>query len=222
MGLSSKWHEAVILIIIAGVLDGFDGRLARLLNVSSAIGAELDSFSDLVNFGVVPAILIYLFSLKYLGNMGWIVCLFYTICMVLRLARFNVSLDESDSPKADWQKDFFVGVPAPAGALLALMPMIFLFGFDFEIFKNAYLNLVWISVSALLLVSTLPTFSMKKIYIPRHYILVTMLVLVFVVAAIITEPWLSLSMISILYLCALPLGWRVYQKKSSFYGKSKK
>lgn len=217
MGLVQRWQEAVLLVIFAGVLDGFDGRLARLLNASSAIGAELDSFSDLVNFGVVPAILIYLFSLHHLGNLGWIVCLFYIICMALRLSRFNVALDEPQDKKAEWQKSFFVGVPAPAGALVALMPMIFLFGFELSCFIHPVLNLVWISVSALLLVSTLPTLSLKKIYIPKKYLLATMLTIVFIVAAVITEPWLSLSIISFLYLCLIPYSFMLYKRKFKFH-----
>lgn len=193
--LLHKWETAVALVFVAMILDGMDGRVARLLKSSSRFGAELDSLSDFCNFGVVPGILVYLFSLQDLGRFGWPIVLFYTICMVLRLARFNTLLDQPLT-------NYFTGVNAPFGALLALTPIMLSFQFDFLICSQIYG--AWLFVVSCLLVSRLPTFSLKKGKIPRPWIMPLFIGVGVVVAFFISAPWLVLSLGSFFYVLSIP------------------
>ena len=210
-GLNQKWELAVIFILIAAFLDGMDGRLARLLKATSNFGAQLDSLSDFLSFGVAPAIVIYLWILQHMSSkgLGWAIALFYSVCMVIRLARFNTSLDEEERPS--WADQFFVGVPAPAGAALALIPMMLSFEY----------NIAWISANvvggyillvAILLASRIPTFSAKKIVIRREY---ASLVLVFaglIITAMLIEPWGTLTFLACLYLSTIPISVVIHYK----------
>ncbi|HCI48675.1 MAG: CDP-diacylglycerol--serine O-phosphatidyltransferase [Alphaproteobacteria bacterium RIFCSPLOWO2_01_FULL_45_8] len=193
--LMHKWETAVALVFIAMILDGMDGRVARLLKSTSKFGAELDSLSDFCNFGVVPGILVYLFSLQDLGKFGWPVVLFYTICMVLRLARFNTLLDQPVG-------NYFTGVNAPFGALLALTPI--MISFQFDVLICAKLYGVWLFIVSCLLVSRFPTFSLKKGKIPRPWILPLFIGVGLAVALFLSAPWLMLSIGSFLYLLSIP------------------
>jgi CDP-diacylglycerol---serine O-phosphatidyltransferase len=194
--LIHRWETAIALVFVAMILDGMDGRVARLLKSSSRFGAELDSLSDFCNFGVVPGILVYLFSLQDLGKFGWPVVLFYTICMVLRLARFNTLLDQPMS-------NYFVGVSAPFGALLALTPIMISFQFDLLLCSKAYG--VWLFIVACLLVSRIPTFSLKKGKIPRPWILPLFIGVGLAVALFLSAPWLMLSLGSLFYVLSIPV-----------------
>jgi len=207
--LDSKWELAVYCILIAGILDGIDGRVARLLNATSSFGAELDSLCDFVNFGVCPAILIYLWSFQQFEFklVSWAAMLLYVVCMAIRLARFNVSIitDKTD-PKS---KYFSTGVPAPSGALLALLPMML----DFELSTAIGVNIrshtilidMYIAVIALLLASRLPTFLFKNINIKPEYLSFFMIACAIIMINVIIYPWYTLPILAIVYMISIPL-----------------
>lgn len=216
MGLSSirfsltgQWKQAVASILIAALLDGLDGRLARLLNTSSDFGAELDSLVDFVNFGIAPILLLYIYRLRFLGNgnIGWILCLLFSACMALRLARFNV---QRTSPT--FSKLFSVGVAAPFGALMVLSPLVFYFITNHHS-SPFFLGFV-VCLTAFLLVSPYPTFVFKKIYFPPQYRPMALLgVLLFVIFSV-TSPWETLFGFCCLYILSLPIsGYLFYKKK---------
>ncbi len=206
--LKGKWETSVVLIFIAMVLDGMDGRIARLLNSTSKFGAELDSLADFCNFGIVPGLVIYIHSLQYLGRLGWPIVLMYSICMVLRLARFNTFLDQSPSTK------YFVGVPAPFGALLALWPIILQFH-EGEWALPASIYAGWVLIISALLVSRIPTFSFKQGHVPKTWILPIFILVVFIVAGLVTYPWLTLSLIGVVYMGSIPFSYWVHQKEKA-------
>ena len=162
--LDEKFELAIIAIIFAALIDGLDGRIARLIKATSKVGKELDSLTDVISFGVAPSFVMYFWSLNNLGKFGWLLCLIYVVCVTLRLARFNVNSNEEPS----WKDNFFEGIPSPAGGILVLMPLIFsLSEFDFLIISyNILVPVFFISVS-FLLISKFPTYSLKKIIIPR-------------------------------------------------------
>lgn len=200
--LEGKWEPAVIAILGAGVLDGLDGRMARLLKGSSKFGAELDSLSDFVSFGVAPALVLYLWTLNSgLGGLGWIIALIFTVSCGLRLARFNSMLEE-DTP--DWEGKYFTGIAAPAGAAISLLFMVVSFYSDAEIFKSAILNAGWLLFMAFLMASRIPTFSIKRIRIPRGYIIMFLMLVAGTVAVMTIYPWHVLTGIALLYLGTIP------------------
>jgi len=211
-GMEGRFELAVGGIIFAIVLDGFDGRLARYLKGTSRFGAELDSLADFVNFGVAPAILVYFWSLNILSTFGWVVCLMLAIACALRLARFNVALDDPNKPA--WAFAFFTGMPAPAGALLSLAPLYLGFlgvvteGHHFGRTIAAYEILV-----AVLMVSRVPTFSGKTVTrIPRDFVLPFLAAAVLFVVFLISYPWETLAAVSALYLAMIPVAVWSYQR----------
>lgn len=207
--LQENWEAAIFAILLAAFLDGVDGRLARLLGTTSHFGAELDSFADVINFGIAPAFVMYFFSLQSLGNPGWAVILFFCVCMVLRLARFNVmAYDESKMPA--WGKHFSVGAPAPAAALLCLSPLIFeLSGLQF--FCPVSVAVVMVCVGWLM-VSRVPTVSLKKLPISQHHTIPVVLVVVILLGCLYSEPWLTLSVTICGYVLSLPwIYWKYRQ-----------
>ena len=210
--LDEKWEVSVILIIIAGFLDVRDGRLARFLKATSTFGAYLDSLADFIDFGVAPAIVLYLWNLQniQIKGMGWALVLFFSLCMSIRLARFNTDLDNQDKSPA-LKELFFVGVPAPAGACLALMPMMISFRFDINFANYLLANSIFMILVALLLVSTIPTFSVKKITISRDYVPLFFVVFGLLIVFLISEPWIALPFIGILYLLHIPFSIRQYR-----------
>jgi len=163
-GISGEWERAVAAIIFAGVLDGVDGRIARLLRADSRFGAELDSLSDAIAFGVSPALILYLWSLEAMPRFGWIVCLVLALSCALRLARFNAMIDVADQPRK--AAGFNTGVPAPAGAGLALLPLYAWFISGLDIFRDWRLVGPWVLLSALLMISNLPTLGWKRLRVP--------------------------------------------------------
>ena len=162
--MSGNFQAAVYAIMIAGVLDGLDGRIARLLKATSHFGAELDSLSDFISFGVAPATVLYLWTMQQLHGAGWAIVLFFAVCCALRLARFNTQLGVE--PPA-YASQYFTGVPAPAGAMLVIMPMFAAFEWGDWIVRSPYLVGVWMTGIALLMVSTIPTVSVKQFRIPH-------------------------------------------------------
>lgn len=206
--LLGQWPQAVASIVIAAVLDGLDGRMARLLKSSSKFGAELDSLSDFVSFGVAPVIVLYMWSMKGLPGFGWAVVLFFATCAALRLARFNTKLGDPDMPA--YAYNYFSGVPAPAGAGLVLLPMVLSFDGGPSLFTHPFLVVVWSLIIGLLMVSTIPTFSGKQIRVPQSFVIPMLIVVGLLVAALVTAPWQTLSVLGILYLIAIPLSIRSY------------
>ncbi len=206
--LEGRFKSAVTAIVIAGVLDGLDGTIARLLKSSSRFGAELDSLSDVIAFGIAPAILIYSWGLADLGRVGWIVALAYGVACALRLARYNAQAAEGGEDDKR-RLGFFVGVPAPAGAALVLLPMIVDFAFEMTIFKTSAALGVYVALVAGALVSTLPTFSMRQLRIQRENMLVLLLAIAVLAAALLAYGWSVLALVILAYLISVPLAfWR--------------
>ena len=196
-----RFGLAIICIIVAGLIDGLDGRIARLIKGTSQVGKELDSLTDVISFGVAPAFIMYFWQLNSLGRVGWLICLIYVICVALRLARFNVSSET----QASWKDNFFEGVPSPAGGILVLMPLIYSKS-ELQIIKLNYSYFVpalFILIS-ILLISKLPTYSFKKIAVPRRLtiFLLFAVVLFFGMLLIYTHNVIVIS--SLLYLTLIP------------------
>ncbi|HEV7439145.1 MAG TPA: phosphatidylcholine/phosphatidylserine synthase [Methylobacterium sp.] len=214
LAFEGKFEPAVIAIVVAAVLDGVDGRVARLLKGTSRFGAELDSLADFVNFGCAPALILYGFALFHLRSVGWIVALIFAIAMGLRLARFNAMLDDPNRP--EWKKDFFVGMPAPAGALTAMLPLYLHFlGLSFEKWA-APLVLGYVLCIALMVVSTVPTFSGKTMgkRVPRAWVLPIFLAGVAAFGIAISYPFEAMVAISLTYLAVIPIGAAQYQRRA--------
>lgn len=200
--LEQRWEFAVIAILAAGVLDGLDGSMARLLKGATKFGAELDSLSDFVSFGVAPALVLFLWTLEAgLGGAGWIIALTFTVSCGLRLARFNTMLDED---KPTWEGRYFTGIAAPAGASISLLFMVISFYTDLEILKSAFLNAAWLLFMAFLMASRIPTFSIKKIRIPKRYIMPMLICVGGLAAVMASYPWQLLTAIALFYIGTIP------------------
>jgi CDP-diacylglycerol--serine O-phosphatidyltransferase len=208
--LDGRWELAVALIIVAGVLDGLDGRSARMLKITSKLGAELDSLADFLSFGVGPALIVYLWTLRDVRGVGWALAMLFATCCALRLARFNSELEQPDRPR--WTLWFFTGVPAPAAAGLALLPMMLHFASGAALFRSWALNAVLLAAVACLMVSRLPTFSLKRLRVRPDLVLPTMLACGVIVVAFVTEPWWTLAAVGVVYLLALPVGFVVARR----------
>ncbi|MBL7235459.1 MULTISPECIES: phosphatidylcholine/phosphatidylserine synthase [Novacetimonas] len=215
MGLEGRFGEAATALLIAACIDGLDGRIARLLRGTSRFGAEFDSLSDFLCFGVAPSFVLYLWALKEGGRFGYVPCIMFTVCMALRLARFNASLDDVEQPK--YASNFFTGVPAPAGAGLAMFPL-FLgleahkLGWDslYEIARDPLMPALTLSGTAFLLVSTLPVWSFKNFKVPAPFVLPVMLGIGGYAAVFVADPWGALAGAGIIYLLLLPLSRRSF------------
>ena len=198
----SEWKTAVLLIIFSGILDFFDGWFAKKLRgEGSTFGAELDSLSDVISFGVAPGLLIYLWSSYELGSLGWSVSLFFVVCSALRLARFTA--DIYLAPKTIDSSTYFTGVPSPAAAGLILLPLFIFFEFEFSIFKNQYLNFLNILIIGFLMISKIPTISIKKINFDKKYNAWVYLILVFICIGLISKLWLTVTCLCIIYIFSI-------------------
>jgi CDP-diacylglycerol---serine O-phosphatidyltransferase len=200
--MADRFEAAVTAIIIAGVLDGIDGRIARLLKGMSSFGAQLDSLSDFVGFGVAPAVLLYLWTMSAMQSVGWALVLLYAVCCGLRLARFNTQIGADLPPYA---YNFFTGVPAPAAAGLVMVPMIASFEFGATIFRAPLLNGLVLACVAALMVSRVPTFSLKRFRVPKELVLPTLLAIGLAAAFLTTEPWATLLVVGAVYLASFPV-----------------
>jgi len=200
--ISGDFEAACYAILAAGIFDGLDGRMARLLKATSRFGAELDSLSDFVSFGVAPAAVLYLWTMSQLHSIGWAIVLFFAVCCALRLARFNTQLGVE--PPA-YAAGFFTGVPAPGAAGLSLLPLFVSFQWGDWIARSPYLNAVWISGVALLMVSTIPTISTKRIRIPPHWVMPSLLGVGLMAGFFMTAPWPTLTFIGAVYVASIPL-----------------
>ncbi|WP_222557923.1 phosphatidylcholine/phosphatidylserine synthase [Caenibius sp. WL] len=208
--IDGNWKMAVIAVILAGLLDGIDGRIARLLRAQSRFGAELDSLADSLSFGVAPAFILFLWSLHDLPRFGWFAALGLAICCVLRLARFNARIDTEDQPHKS--AGFLTGVPAPVGAGLAFLPLYLWMASGREEFRDPLAVAVWVAAIAFLMISNLATLSWTSLR-PRRSIRLEMLALAgLVFAALLTEPWWTLAVLCVGYLVLMPYGWISYAR----------
>ena len=213
-----KWEEAVIAIVAAAFMDAFDGAAARLLKAQSKLGAELDSLSDFVSFGVAPALVTFLWVTHDAGRFGWITALIFMMAVALRLARFNISKEEEVSE--DPLSKYFTGVPSPAGAGLALLPMIISFQLDsktnanvFDIATDPYAVGLWLIILAVMMVSYIPTFSSKQIRVPQRMSVPALALFGLLIAGLINEPWPTLTLMGALYLLFMPWSVIHYARK---------
>jgi CDP-diacylglycerol--serine O-phosphatidyltransferase len=209
--IDGKFAIAIIAIMFAGLMDALDGRIARLIKGTSKMGKELDSLGDVISFGVAPALIMYFWNLQYLDKLGWFVCLIYVVCVALRLARFNVNTEEEIS----WKDNFFEGLPSPAGGILVLMPLIISFsGLEKFLFKINYDLLVptLFIIISILLISTIPTYSFKKIVIPRTMTKFLLFGLVLFFGALLVYTFKILAVSSIIYICLIPISYFHYKK----------
>ena len=217
-GFEGRFEPAVVMVLLAAFLDGIDGRLARMLKATSKFGAQMDSLADIVNFGVAPALVLYAFLLDRAGSFGWIAALLFTIACGLRLARFNVLDEDNDRPI--WQSEYFVGVPAPAGAVLVMLPLYLSFlrvgvepGRPAAFVATGFTILV-----AFLLVSRLPVYSGKSLKVPGDKVLPIILAVVLYVLLLMTYPWYTLTASVAGYLIFLPFSVRAYSKRAKREG----
>jgi CDP-diacylglycerol--serine O-phosphatidyltransferase len=207
--LDGRYEFAIIAIIIAAVIDGLDGRIARLIKGTSKVGKELDSLTDMISFGVAPAFIMYFWKLNELGRFGWLICLIYVICVALRLARFNVNTGGEPS----WRDNFFEGVPSPAGGILVLTPLIFSMS-SIELFKINYSIIVpiFFIVTSFLLISKFPSYSFKKIVIQRKATIFLLFGIVLFFGLLLIYPFNVISVSALIYLSILPISFFHYQK----------
>ena len=207
--LDARYEFAIIAIIIAAVIDGLDGRIARLIKGTSKVGKELDSLTDMISFGVAPAFIMYFWKLNELGRFGWLICLIYVICVALRLARFNVNTGGDPS----WRDNFFEGVPSPAGGILVLTPLIFSMS-SIELFKIDYAIIVpiFFIITSFLLISKFPSYSFKKIVIQRKATIFLLFSIVLFFGLLLIYPFNVISISAIIYLTLLPISFYHYQK----------
>ena len=206
---NGQFDLAVIAIIFAALIDGLDGRIARLIKGTSKVGKELDSLTDMISFGVAPAFIMYFWTLSSLGRLGWLICLIYVICVALRLARFNINSNQEPS----WRDNFFEGVPSPAGGILVLTPLVIsMTNFDLVKIDNNIIAPIFFIVTSLLLISKFPTYSFKKIVIQRQTTIFLLFGIVLFFGFILIYPFVAISISAILYLLMLPISYFHYNK----------
>lgn len=208
--IEAEWERAVAMIMVAGVLDGLDGRVARMLRGSSRFGAELDSLADAIAFGVSPALILYLWSLSALPRLGWICSLTLAVFCALRLARFNAQIDTNEQPHKS--AGFLTGVPAPVGAGLALLPLFIWLWSDEPFFRSPYLVAPWVAGVAVLLISSVATYSWKSFRLRRTVRFEAIAAVVVLAAALVSAPWQTLTAISVIYVATIPFSIASYIK----------
>ena len=207
--LDGKFEFAIIAIMFAALIDGLDGRIARLIKGTSKVGKELDSLTDMISFGVAPAFIMYFWKLNTLGRFGWLLCLIYVICVALRLARFNVNTGQAPS----WRDNFFEGVPSPAGGILVLTPLIFsLTSFDIKNINYDIVVPVFFIVTSLLLISKFPSYSFKKIVIPRKTTIFLLFGIVLFFGLLLVYTFNVIAISSLVYVLLLPISFFHFQK----------
>lgn len=198
-----QWESAVTAILVAGVFDGLDGSVARLLKGTSQFGAELDSLSDVISFGVSPALIMYMWVLSDVKGVGWLMSLMFAVCMALRLARFNTVMKD-DELGAEVKAGYYTGIPAPASAALALWPMILSFEFGFKFLEDPIICSGYMAVVCLLTVSRIPTFSFKSLKIHKEHVLFVLIGIGILASLLITNPWMTMSVVGMVYIISIP------------------
>ncbi len=218
IGLSSikfafdeKFTLSIIAIIVAAIIDGLDGRIARLIQGTSKVGKELDSLTDVISFGVAPAFIMYFWKLNELGRIGWLICLIYVVCVALRLARFNINSGQEPS----WRDNFFEGIPSPAGGVLVLMPLIYSLS-DIQILNINYdffVPILFVAVS-ILLISKVPTYALKKISVPRRMTIFLLLGVVLYFGLLLIYTFNAITISGLIYFMLIPVSFIHYNNLS--------
>ena len=207
--LNGNYELSIVAILFAAIMDGLDGRIARLIKGTSKVGKELDSLTDVISFGVAPAFIMYFWQLNSLGKVGWLISLIYVVCVALRLARFNVNTGGEPS----WKDNFFEGVPSPAGGILVLSPLIYdVSGFDIIDLNYKLITPTIFIIVSVLLISKIPTYSFKKIVVPRSTTIFLLLGIVSLFGLLLIFPFNVIALGSTIYLLALPFSIFHYNK----------
>jgi len=219
--IAEEWEKAVAAIAIAAVLDCMDGRIARMLKGQSRFGAELDSLSDVIAFGVSPAIIMHLWALQYLPRFGWLFALAYAVCAALRLARFNANIDVEEQPHKS--AGFLTGVPAPAGAGLLLLPMSLWIASNrnWDWLNDRFLISGWAAICAFLMISSVATYSWTSLRLRRNSRFPAIVVIALVAGALVSAPWETLSILAAVYAATIPLSMLSYRKVKRLRGERK-
>jgi len=207
--LDGRFEFAIIAIIFAALIDGLDGRIARLIKGTSKVGKELDSLTDMISFGVAPAFIMYFWKLNTLERFGWLLCLIYVICVALRLARFNINSNQEPS----WKDNFFEGVPSPAGGILVLTPLIIsISGFDYIQLNYDVIVPIFFVVTSFLLISKFPSYSFKKIVIPRKTTIFLLFGIVLFFGLLLIYTFNVIAISTVIYVFLLPISYLHFQK----------
>jgi CDP-diacylglycerol--serine O-phosphatidyltransferase len=207
--IAEDWERAVLMIMIAAALDGIDGQIARMMRGESKFGAELDSLSDAISFGVAPALILYLWALEAVPKIGWIVSLLYAVFAALRLARFNSQIDTEQPRKI---AGYLTGIPAPAGAALAMLPLYIWLWSGEALARSPWIVTPWLACVGLLMVSSLATYSWKSLRLRRNVRFEALVVVAILLAALVTAPWQTLSVLCVAYMATLPFSVRAYRR----------
>ena len=216
--LDGRYELAVIAILFAAIIDGLDGRIARLIRGTSKVGKELDSLTDMISFGVAPAFIMYFWKLNTLEKFGWLLCLIYVICVALRLARFNINSNQEPS----WKDNFFEGVPSPAGGILLLTPLIIsLSGFNFLQLNYNLMVPIFFILTSFLLISKFPSYSFKKIVIPRKATIFLLFGIVLFFGLLLVYTFNVIAISAAIYVLLLPISFLHYQKIKKQHEKDK-
>ena len=216
--LDGRYELAVIAILFAAIIDGLDGRIARLIRGTSKVGKELDSLTDMISFGVAPAFIMYFWKLNTLEKFGWLLCLIYVICVALRLARFNINSNQEPS----WKDNFFEGVPSPAGGILLLTPLIIsLSGFNFLQLNYNLMVPIFFILTSFLLISKFPSYSFKKIVIPRKTTIFLLFGIVLFFGLLLVYTFNVIAISAVIYVLLLPISFLHYQKIKKQHEKDK-
>lgn len=214
--MHGRYELAVAFILLAALIDGMDGRLARMLNATSTFGAHLDSLADFVSFGIAPVMIVYLWQLENIPRYGWMAVLVCAVCTALRLARFNTThIFDTPPPSKEEPDKYFTGVPAPAGALLCIAPMVLSFQFGEGWYSSPYFNLIYVPIISLMMASTIPTFSIKKFKIKSNMAAPFMAFSGLFIAGCIIEPWFTFTIIAAIYLALIPFSMIQHRRDST-------
>ena len=200
--LDERYEISILAILVAGVIDGLDGRIARLIKGTSKVGKELDSLTDVISFGVAPAFIMYFWKLNELGRIGWFICLIYVVSVALRLARFNVNSSEEPS----WRDNFFEGIPSPAGGVLVLIPLIYsLSEFNLAVINNNFFVPIFFLLISILLISKVPTYSFKKIIVPRRMSIFLLFGIIFFFGLLLVYTFNTIIISAVIYFLMIPI-----------------
>jgi CDP-diacylglycerol--serine O-phosphatidyltransferase len=210
-GLQEKWEISILFIGAAALFDTLDGRVARLMGGQTDLGGQLDSLADAISFGVAPIMLMYLWSLNNAGGIGWAISVLFVVCSILRLARFNVSSVATDIPV--WMSNYFSGVATPAAAGMVLLPLILGIETEWDFFRSAWLTLPWTIVISGLMIAPIPTYSFKHIRVPKKLVTLSLASVGLLAAALITEPWLTLSALIVAFSTSIPFAVLSFKKR---------